>query len=199
MLIIYVEAERLSPNPLATYAPWVTAVAVLIVGLVAAHIAWRQWITARTKVQLDLYDKRHPVFVTARALLQEITRTPISDEKMNAFTNGIADARFLFDDRIVAFLKALRDRAYAYQDAHEDAEHASRDGDEKEREVAARERRQHRQWLREQYAILEDVFAPYLQLEDRKSHIAGTISGVIRRTVKKIGGRPKSLPVSSEQ
>lgn len=46
----------------------------VVIGLIAALIAWRQWRTARDKLKLDLFDRRLAVFMDVRKVVSEVTQ-----------------------------------------------------------------------------------------------------------------------------
>jgi hypothetical protein len=153
-------------NSLLITAQVVASLGLFAVGVAGATIAFLQWRSARTKVQLDLYEKRHPVLLAARKLRQQLT---VGKSDINVavaeFEAGVADAQFLFDDNMVAYLKVFREKAYAYQDADNDL--LSGSDDPAERAELMRVRRETRQWLRTQYEEMEAMFLPYLRLEQR--------------------------------
>lgn len=79
--------------------------ALLVIAALGAWIAYRQLVTARTKLQLDLYEKRLPVLQAARVFLSAIaTKGTMTDEALIAFTRAIGNARFLFDEELDGYL-----------------------------------------------------------------------------------------------
>jgi hypothetical protein len=50
------------------------AVVTLVIGLIAAGIAYRQYRIARAKFKLDLFEKRHAVFLETWAFLSKFFR-----------------------------------------------------------------------------------------------------------------------------
>jgi hypothetical protein len=67
---------------------------------------------ARVKVQHDLYDRHYAVFQAVRRFLGEAILTKIvSTDTFRSFALGTADARFLFNDQLAAYLEEMRDRA----------------------------------------------------------------------------------------
>jgi hypothetical protein len=120
------------------FPPWVqvasalgpvfTASATLIVGVVVAFIAYRQWRVAHEKLLLDLFDKRFAVYTEATTAVRDFFKAPppeplfgtrpvtgLSDQHM-AQTACIAilhdvgrRARFLFGDEVAERIKVTRD------------------------------------------------------------------------------------------
>lgn len=162
-------SEAASNNLLVPIAQIAVSLGLLVVAAVGALIAHNQWKTARTKLQLDLYDKRRPVLLAVRELRRALTQGKGEnvDKAVSDFVEQTSEATFLFDDHIVRFLEEFRTRAYSYQDAKEDLMDAPADGEERKR--LQKELRQTRQWLRLQYTVVEQTFLPYMRLEQRSS------------------------------
>ena len=60
-------------------------VTTLVLGLIAAYIAWRQWRTSHDRLILDLFERRFQVF-------QELTRTvSAAVNKPHPEINNLAD------------------------------------------------------------------------------------------------------------
>ncbi len=87
----------------------IQALTTLVLGCVAAYIAWRQWRTSNDRLVLDLFHRRFQVF-------QELTRT-ISEAFNNAeiqigdlakFDAATEKARFLFGNEVHVYLKQIR-------------------------------------------------------------------------------------------
>ena len=152
------------------WAPVFSAVVVGLVSLWAAYIAYRQWVTARTKVQLELYDKRRPVFVAVSNLLGNITpRGAPGPQAMSDFVTAISEARFLFDKPMDDYLDEVTRRCGNLQ---MDEQTISRLSVGKERQEAADRQVATMAWLSDQYRVLPAKFAPYLQLEGKKTKVA---------------------------
>ena len=95
------------------WAPVFSAVGVLFVGIFAAAIAFRQWRTAHTKLQLDLYQRRYPVFQAAHAVIHAANAPPpFLREAWQALAIYRAEAEFIFDDKVKAFLDEVQSNAW---------------------------------------------------------------------------------------
>lgn len=98
---------------------WVQVLQALLVPVIAAVGAWvalQQMYLARVKLQHDLYDRRYAVFQAIRRFLDEaVSHKIVSSETLYSFALGTADAAFLFDDRLAAYLKEMRGHAAAAQ------------------------------------------------------------------------------------
>lgn len=145
------------------------ALAVPVIAGVGAWIALQQMQIARTKLQHDLYDRRYAVFQAVRRFLDEASvRRIVSPETFRAFALGTADAAFLFDDRLAAYLREMRERAAKAQSIFTVMENMPV-GDEKARASAAAG--EHVTWLMQQIDGLTERFRPFLTL-DRRSRSA---------------------------
>jgi hypothetical protein len=94
---------------------WVQALQALAVPVIAAVGTWvaiQQMVIARVKLQHDLYDRRYAVFDAVRAFLNEaIGSQVVSPETFRTFALKTADAEFLFDDGLAAYLREMREHA----------------------------------------------------------------------------------------
>jgi hypothetical protein len=82
------------------------AFVALVIGLVAAGIAWRQYRVAKAKLNLDLFDKRYAVFLETWKILSAVSIEGPQQEHglFTPFNNFIPQAAFLFGDDIEAYL-----------------------------------------------------------------------------------------------
>lgn len=141
-----------APWPVA-YAPAFSAGAVVIVGVVAATIAYRQWVTASTKLRLDLYDKRRPIYVACRDLIHSIFDSADAVRPvLKAFHSADADAAFLCGPDVDDFMTRL------WMEAEHEREllRGMRGGNSVDGRAEA--------WQMQARSEVEDVFAPYLRL-----------------------------------
>lgn len=80
----------------------------LLLAVVAAWIAYRQYSLGRAKFKLDLFEKRFVVFAATRKLLSEIARDArVSLGQLFEFRGGVAEASFLFGTDIADYLKVI--------------------------------------------------------------------------------------------
>ncbi|TAV48430.1 hypothetical protein ELI02_29985 (plasmid) [Rhizobium leguminosarum] len=83
-------------------------ITTMVIGVIAALIAWRQWRTARDKIKLDLFDRRFAVFMDVRKLCSEATQVrEFSDPSLR--NELVARSRFLFGPEIHAQISKLYD------------------------------------------------------------------------------------------
>lgn len=76
------------------------AIVALLVGGIAAAIAYRQYRIARTKLKLDLFDKRYAIFEEVWGILSDVvqngTQTKPNRGMGTPFNNLVPKAAFLF-------------------------------------------------------------------------------------------------------
>jgi hypothetical protein len=148
---------------------WVKALQALAVPVIAAVGAWvavQQMVIARVKLQHDLYDRRYAVFDAVRAFLNEAIRSQIvSPETFRMFALKTADAEFLFDDGLPAYLREMREHASKAQAIYITMQQME-PGDQKA--AASRAASEHAMWLTNQIDGLAARFRPFLMLEKRK-------------------------------
>ena len=83
------------------------AFVALIIGLIAAGIAWRQYQTAKAKLKLDLFEKRYAIFEQVWGCLSAVVQGELEDHPSTAFSNIIPQTGFLFGSDIQAYLKDI--------------------------------------------------------------------------------------------
>lgn len=105
---IVAEAARCVTNPiysdLMKGAP--TAIVALVIGLVAASIAYRQYRVARAKLKLDLFDKRYDIFLDTWTILSGVVSNGVQPTGglSTPFNNLIPKAAFLFGPDVEEYL-----------------------------------------------------------------------------------------------
>ena len=91
------------------------AIVALVIGAIAAYIAWHQYKTGKAKLKLDLFDKRYKVFLeTWRYLSSAIcNEQPVSPTNL-PFSNLIPKAAFLFGPEIEAYLQEASNKMIVF-------------------------------------------------------------------------------------
>lgn len=135
-------------------------IATLIVGFAVAFIAWQQWQLARSKLRLDLFDRRYNVYDATRKFVAGIvSEATFSDAQLFAFYAGTSDAEFLFGSDVVAYLAALRKRTIDMR-MHQKLYQPLPVGEERSRHVQAEN--DQLLWIGEQLTAMTKTFTPYL-------------------------------------
>ena len=93
---------------LPEWLQWTQALTPPIVSAVVIFVAWRQWVTARQKLVLDLFDRRLEVF---RRLREAVNAIADGSGDVNQHYRAILDAKiesqFLFGEDIVKRIVAI--------------------------------------------------------------------------------------------
>jgi hypothetical protein len=133
--------------------------ALAVAALIAAFIALRQWLTARDKLRLDLFDRRLDIYRRARDFMAVITqkgRPEIGD--FFPLNEARAMAPFLFGDDATEFLTKLSKIGADLAAAADSLETAQG----QERSELVQSRRKSRDAFHETYEEIDRVFGRYL-------------------------------------
>jgi hypothetical protein len=88
-------------------------IVAIVVGAIAAYIAYRQWLTAHYRLRFDVYEKRFAAYDATRSLISTITfHGQTTPEDLGNFYNGIKGAEFLFDGGTRDFMMKIGDLAF---------------------------------------------------------------------------------------
>jgi hypothetical protein len=148
--------------PIATFA---LSVAVGIV-------AWLQWRLARSKLRLDLFDRRYKIYETTSKFVDSINNDPEHvDSYLNDFNAGTWNAGFLFDADVVNYIQVVREKAVHMRTAHTlyEAEERKTQPDEAARVRNIKGYEADRAWLVKQATAMTTTFAPYLGFQNIKA------------------------------
>jgi len=142
-----------------------TAVVALVIGGIAALIAWRQYRVAKAKLSLDLFDKRYPIFQQTWEILSETVRSGTRGKShglATPFNNFLPEARFLFGNQIADYLDAVSEN---WTELHGlEAEQYDVTGSNREQQIARMNELQ--LWFFKQATEgAREKFGPYLNFE----------------------------------
>lgn len=142
---------------------YATAIAVPIIALIGAWIAFRQSQIARNKLKLDLYDRRFKVYEAVQQTLGVITtqgKLGLGDEVM--YLTGIQSAKWLFGPEVATYL----DKELWHKIVDFGLHSTMSEGPpSEERNEHVRARAETMKWLIAQHKELDRLCAPYLKLE----------------------------------
>lgn len=144
-------------------------VVALAAALVAALIAYRQWRTARDKLKLDLFERRHIVYDAAHEfLILAANESTLETSAVFEYASKISQAKWLFDTEYYNYLNAfklesLRYRTLSDQLLDPPAAHAP-EVDRRAHQQAIKEYSALRQWFHDQITILDERSYKYLKL-----------------------------------
>jgi hypothetical protein len=80
------------------------------VAAIAVYIAYQQWLTARAKLNLDLFEQRLPIFdatLKAAIFAYKDNDEETKNEALQGMTNLYAEASFLFKPEVEAYMMEL--------------------------------------------------------------------------------------------
>jgi hypothetical protein len=84
------------------------AVTPLVIGLLAAYIAWQQWRTNRQKLKLEVFDRRFKIYSCAKKILDDLAGGSNVDESdLAAFHRNVAESPFLYPPELSIFLNKI--------------------------------------------------------------------------------------------
>lgn len=172
--------DPVTPHWLVQWAPVFSAAAVFVVGAIGVAIAFQQWQTARTKLQLDLYEKRRPIYDAVLAFVGDVLTVGVPTYtrtiELSQQTEG---STFIFGPEIGDYIRDL--------ERHGDEMRAA------ELKLASLPPRMERApfeqiilerqaWFQAQFGVVERLFRPYLQLESRRVKVRPHWLGRDRRS-----------------
>lgn len=134
-----------------------------VVAILGSFVAYRQWVLAQNKLKLDLFDRRYRVYESARTLLASIaTSGKVKEDEMFKYISSVREARWLLNVAVAEYLqRELYHKAIDHR-THEAELEGLPVGEERSKLV--RLKAEVRKWLMAQYDVLDEKFAPYLQL-----------------------------------
>lgn len=86
------------------------AFVALVIGLVAAGIAYRQWQVARAKLNLDLFERRYAIFEETWGYLSSAVTEGTKRFNDPTLSNLLPQAEFLFGPEIRAYMEQARSK-----------------------------------------------------------------------------------------
>lgn len=138
-----------------------TAIVALLIGLIAAAIAYRQYRVARAKFKLDLFEKRHAVFLETWAYISKFPDTEwFSARDAMIFRQQVANAKFLFGPDVARFVELVDKKSLERADAF--AAMNTRTNSDAERQVGRTAVHATANWAQVEVLLIKDRFAPYL-------------------------------------
>lgn len=83
------------------------AVITLVIGTIAAYIAWQQWRVSQAKLNLDLFQRRLEIFELTWGALSRAHLHVRDPEKDLQFSNRRPEARFLFGVEVADYMSEI--------------------------------------------------------------------------------------------
>lgn len=150
-----------------TMCDWTTVLSGLLTPVVAAgvgYIAYRQWVTARNRLNFDLFEKRLVIYEAAMSFAASVlNNSKVREGDETKYLEATRSSRWLFDQEFAKFLKeGIFNNA---ADLHViTAELPSADTVEKRKDAVASQR-QKKELLAQRVQDLEERAAKFLQLQ----------------------------------
>ncbi len=153
----------------STIASWLQVLQGLltpVIGLTALYIAWQQWKGNKFKLVLDRYERRLRVYQNVVALLLLVQRDfkpEIGD--LQKFRSDTAEADFLFEPEISAYLDELFERGWKLCCANKEYRDMFQPippGYDHEKVVT--EMHEQEIWFTDQFAAAKQKFKKYLDI-----------------------------------
>jgi hypothetical protein len=162
------------PIPVHPFIAAIPAYITTLLGALVAYVAVRQWLTARDKLRLDLYDRRFAIYKVALDFYSKVTmgdwkNDPETDLSSQRFVVALQESLFLFDeeDGIYTMLKEFSDKAFHIIQMKKGNLTAAMIGPElylKEFQKFSNELA----WINENMPLLSGRMAPYLNFHRAK-------------------------------
>jgi len=97
---------------------YLQALGPTIVAALVGAVAFRQWLTARAKLKLDLFDKRFAVYKTiSDAVFQSHWTGPAAEESSKRINEMRQQAQFLFDAEVNQIVAEMDQLAFEMRNA----------------------------------------------------------------------------------
>ena len=162
MQIVAQYAPTASTPWVVSYAPVISAVVVMFIGIITIYVAVQQWFTSRAKLRLDLYEKRWKVYDACLTIIRDGKDYDNFDAHIAQFLEASSSAPFLFGDDVDDYMKGLGDLAKAQAMNVDYLRFKATPDDTKWMESAL-------EWERERLVEVKLLFTPYLRIKDRSA------------------------------
>ena len=163
----------MGPNYVHHALRTIEGIATVIIAVYVAFIGTFQWITAREKLRLDLYNRRFDVYLNALDFMQSLMMwNDIPQEervpKRVRFIRATRESRFLFadDPRILHLLEEFNVRSFKVT-GYDEYLKQYMTVMPKETIAAYNERQSNLEWIIESIGQLETLLTPYLAFRQR--------------------------------
>jgi hypothetical protein len=145
------------------WTAYISSIAIPIVAIFGAYIAYRQFKTAQNRLKYDLFDKRMAVYDAAcKAIGIAATKGNLTGQDQIDFLVGVNSAKWLFDSKISVYLDKDLWNQIIKLEYHEKMSASLIDT---QRVHHIEEKSKTLERLRAQYDTLDKLCAPYLKLE----------------------------------
>jgi hypothetical protein len=137
---------------------WLKALATPAIAVAGVVIAVGQLRIANVRLTHDLFDRRYIIYTAARKFIQEICqKLTVTIEERSSFVYASADAVFVLDRGLAAYLEELRVKAVQAAGLHDKI------GSGSASQAEIEERTRLANWFSTQINALTENFKPFLQ------------------------------------
>lgn len=141
---------------------WLT----LVIAGIALSIAYFQYRNTKSKIKMDLFDRRMAIYESTKIFLKKISRdAKISLDDAVEFRRDYSHARFLFGSDVNAELKSIFEHALELATLIEESDVL--DGDKKKESI--KRKFDEVKWLVNRFENVDSVMSPYLDFHNIKS------------------------------
>ena len=144
---------------------WITVFSALLtptIAIVGAYIAWQQWRTNRSKLKLDMFERRYAYYDAATKLLGRIMGSgKASDDATYEFLVATKGAQFIVGQEIARYFEEELWKKAAHLHAL-DSEFQSVQGEDRKGNLE--KQREIKNWFQDQYRVLDAKFEPLMKL-----------------------------------
>lgn len=134
---------------------------VPLIAAITAYIAYQQYLTARRKLNLDLFNKRYVIYKATKDFISNVLNDHINiTQQKNLFQLNTNDAKFLFNKDIYNYFEYLIKRINQFE-----MDYAVLNSSTKTEETEALNKKKEEDfhfWLTKEWFHIEEKFLPYL-------------------------------------
>jgi hypothetical protein len=163
IFIIYLSQPIFSWDGFKDFVAIFSAVATVVIAIVAAYIAHKQTETGKRQLKIDTFDKRFEVFDATRIFLSQVLGGNIEREQLFAFIQKKQTSSFIFGDDINKYLDEIYEKAVRYYGITKKMRAASPSN--KDYFDLMEKNDDLMDWFLKQDKIMRDKFSVYLKLD----------------------------------
>lgn len=149
---------------LAKIASGLSALLTPIIAIITTLILIFQYLLARRRWRLDLYDKRYPVYICTMDYITSAIAEEMTHERLFQFLRESKDKEFLFEMDVRSFLDQLYKKGVDLRTELAVYQHMTV-GDERTRHVDREA--EIRKWFLAQLEVAKQMFGRYLAITHR--------------------------------
>jgi hypothetical protein len=139
-----------------------TLVLTVVIACVTSYIAVQQWLTAKNKLRIDLFDRRLPVFEAVMRLTEiVVSKENIALEEVQEFEFAKKSVQFLFDQELQDYCDNLYKEAYGVHRGKQRIDSLA-EGEERDQFTATWQ--EQRVWFNDQRKEIPKRFASFFKI-----------------------------------